>query len=63
LQKHQAYQKKDTEAVIKATFNKITTAMVTGDKVQLIGFGTFETRERGERTDKNPCNKNFCLTV
>ena len=63
LQKHQAYQKKDTEAVIKATFDKITTAMVNGDKVQLIGFGTFETRERGERTGKNPCNKNFRLTV
>ena len=27
---------------------------VAGDKVQLIGFGTFETRERGERTGKNP---------
>lgn len=63
MQKHQAYQKKDTEAVIKATFDKITTAMVNGDKVQLIGFGTFKTRERGERIGKNPCNKNFRLTV
>lgn len=46
--------KKDTDAVIKATFDKIAEAMVAGDKVQLIGFGTFETRERGERTGKNP---------
>ena len=46
--------KKDTEAVIKATFDKIADAMAAGDKVQLIGFGTFETRERGERTGKNP---------
>lgn len=46
--------KKDTEAVIKATFDKIADAMANGDKVQLIGFGTFETRERGERTGKNP---------
>ncbi|MBQ9749529.1 MAG: HU family DNA-binding protein [Clostridia bacterium] len=46
--------KKDTSAVIGATLDKIAEAMVAGDKVQLVGFGTFETRERGERTGKNP---------
>ncbi len=46
--------KKDVATVVDATFNKITAAMVAGDKVQLMGFGTFETRERGERTGKNP---------
>ena len=46
--------KKDTAAVIGATLDKIADAMAAGDKVQLIGFGTFETRERGERTGKNP---------
>ena len=46
--------KKDTAAVIGATLDKIAEAMVAGDKVQLIGFGTFEIRERGERTGKNP---------
>ena len=46
--------KKDTAAVIGTTLDKIAEAMVAGDKVQLIGFGTFETRERGERTGKNP---------
>ena len=46
--------KKDTAAVIGATLDKIAEAMVAGDKVQLIGFGTFETRERSERTGKNP---------
>ena len=55
--------KKDVATVVDATFDKITAAMVAGDKVQLMGFGTFETRERGERTGKNPCNKNFRLTV
>lgn len=49
--------KKDTDAVIKATFEKITAAMAAGDKVQLVGFGTFETRERGERTGLNPQTK------
>ena len=46
--------KKDVAAVVDATFDKITAAMAAGDKVQLMGFGTFETRERGERTGKNP---------
>lgn len=46
--------KKDTSAVIGATLDKIAEAMVAGDKVQLVGFGTFETRERGERVGKNP---------
>ena len=46
--------KKDAEAVIKATFAAIEDAMVKGDKVQLIGFGTFETRTRAAREGKNP---------
>lgn len=46
--------KKDVATVVDAAFDKITAAMVAGDKVQIIGFGTFETRERGERTRKNP---------
>ena len=46
--------KKDVATVVDATFDKTTAAMVAGDKVQLMGFGTFETRERGERTGKNP---------
>lgn len=46
--------KKDTEAVVKATFEAIEKALVKGDKVQLIGFGTFETRKRAARNGKNP---------
>ena len=46
--------KKDAEAAVKATFAAIEGALVKGDNVQLIGFGTFETRVRGERTGKNP---------
>ncbi len=46
--------KKDAAAVINATFKTIAKAMTDGDKVQLIGFGTFETRARGERNGKNP---------
>ena len=49
--------KKDAEAALKATVGAITDALVKGDKVQLVGFGTFEVRERGERTGINPQTK------
>lgn len=48
---------KDAEAVVKATFDAITDAMVKGDKVQLIGFGTFEVRARAARQGVNPQTK------
>lgn len=46
--------KKDAAAVIEATLEAITAALAKGDKVQLIGFGTFETRARAAREGKNP---------
>ena len=49
--------KKDAEAALKATIAAITDALKAGDKVQLVGFGTFEVRERGERTGRNPRTK------
>ena len=46
--------KKQAEAALNATVEAITNALVEGDKVQLIGFGTFETRERAARIGRNP---------
>ncbi len=46
--------KKDADAAITAVVDAITEALVNGDKVQFVGFGTFEVRERGARTGKNP---------
>ncbi len=46
--------KKDAEAVISATMNAITEALKSGDKVQLLGFGTFEVKEVAEREGRNP---------
>ncbi len=46
--------KKDAEKAINAVIGTITNALTDGDKVQLVGFGTFEVRERGARTGKNP---------
>ncbi len=49
-----ALSKKDAEKAISAVIDAITGALSDGDKVQLVGFGTFEVRERGARTGKNP---------
>lgn len=47
-------KQEDAENIINATLAQIEKVLVAGDKVQFVGFGTFETRERGERTAKNP---------
>ncbi len=49
--------KKDAEKAVAAVIDSITSALASGDKVQLVGFGTFEVRERGERTGRNPQTK------
>ncbi len=46
--------KKDAEAAAKAVFDVITDALKQGEKVQLIGFGTFDVRERAEKETRNP---------
>jgi DNA-binding protein HU-beta len=46
--------KKDSTKAVDAVFDSITEALRNGDKVQLIGFGNFEVRERAERTGRNP---------
>ena len=49
--------KKQADAALKAVVDTVTEALVKGDKVQLVGFGTFEVRARGERTGRNPRTK------
>ena len=49
--------KKDTERVINAALDAITAALVKGDKVQLSGFGAFETKDREARIGRNPHTK------
>ena len=46
--------KKDAEKAINAVFSSIEKALVDGDKVQMIGFGTFEVKERAARKGRNP---------
>lgn len=49
-----AISKKDAEAAVKAVFGTIEDALKKGDKVQLIGFGTFEVRARAAKEGRNP---------
>ena len=46
--------KKDVDAVVSATIKAITDALKEGDKVALIGFGTFEVKDSAEREGRNP---------
>ena len=46
--------KKDTEAALKAFTDVIAEELKKGEKIQLVGFGTFEVAERAERTGRNP---------
>ncbi|MGI6193092.1 MAG: HU family DNA-binding protein [Christensenellales bacterium] len=49
-----ALSKKDAEKAVSAFVNTVTEALAQGEKVQLVGFGTFEVKERGARKGHNP---------
>ena len=49
--------KKDAEAAVNAVFDSVKDALAEGDKVSLIGFGTFSVKERAARTGLNPQTK------
>ena len=48
------FPKKDTEAVLAATLGTITEALKEEEKVQLVGFGSFEVKRRAARVGQNP---------
>lgn len=49
--------KKDAEAALNAFIDVVTESLVKGDKVQLVGFGSFEVRKRAARKGRNPQTK------
>ncbi len=49
--------KKSAEASVNALVDVVTEALVKGDKVQLVGFGSFEVRKRAARKGRNPQTK------
>ena len=48
------FSKKDAEAAVTATLEAITSALKDGDKVQFVGFGSFEVKKRAARVGRNP---------
>ena len=51
------FSKKDSEKALNAVISSITDALVSGDKVQIVGFGTFEVRQRDAKEAINPRTK------
>ena len=51
------FTKKDAEKAVSAVFASIEQALVKKEKVQLVGFGTFEVKSRAARTGRNPQTK------
>ena len=49
--------KKDSEKAVNAALETITATLETGEKVQLVGFGVFDVKERGARIGRNPKTK------
>lgn len=49
--------KKDAEKAVSAVFATIEQSLAKSEKVQLVGFGTFEVKNRAERTGRNPQTK------
>ncbi len=55
--------KKDTEAALNAFMKVVQDTLASGDKVQLVGFGTFEVRDRKERQGRNPRNPEEVIQI
>ena len=49
-----AISKKEADTVVNAVLDSIVDTLAKGEKVQLVGFGTFEVRERSERMGRDP---------
>lgn len=49
--------KKNSELMVDAFFDVVTESLVKGEKVQIVGFGSLEVRERAERKGRNPQTK------
>ncbi len=57
VSKKTGMSKKDAEKAVNATMDAIAETMAAGDKVQLVGFGSFETKVREARMGRNPKTK------
>lgn len=55
--------KKDTEGALNAFLETVQESLAEGDKVQLVGFGTFEVRDRKAREGRNPRNPQEVIQI
>lgn len=55
--------KKQAESALNAFMLSVEEALVSGDKVQLVGFGTYEVRQRAERQGRNPRNPEEVIEI
>lgn len=55
--------KKDAEAALNGFMKSVEEALAEGDKVQLVGFGTFEVRDRKAREGRNPRNPEEVIKI
>ena len=53
--------KKDADKAVTQVFKVIEESLATNEKVQIVGFGTFEVRERAERLGRNPQTKEIII--
>lgn len=54
--------KKDAEVAVKSVLNTVVETLEKGEKIQLVGFGTFEVRDRKERQGRDP-RTNTAITI
>ncbi|MCL2151445.1 MAG: HU family DNA-binding protein [Oscillospiraceae bacterium] len=57
IHEYSGLSKKDSEKALSATIDAVTDALVRGEKVQLVGFGIFDVKDRAARTGRNPKTK------
>lgn len=57
------FTKKDAEKALNSVVDVITNALIKGEKVQIVGFGSFEVKDRPERVGRNPQNKEQEITI
>lgn len=55
--------KKEAETALNAFMKSVEEALIEGEKVQLVGFGTFEARERAARQGRNPRNPEQVIDI
>ena len=55
--------KKDAEAALNGFMKSVEEALIEGDKISLVGFGTFEARERAARQGRNPRNPEEVIEI